>query len=130
MPLHAFVVRDTNVSYEEDEVWSIALWAESHDEAKKLAWEKYPHRNEDGATSDCLEFTLHQYNSIFKHTPEFSGEEKRPEVLRILGYRNDEEYPCYGCEMAACGIAEFKVCDECGYCNECGHNEDCIGVSQ
>lgn len=51
--------------------------------------------------------------------------EHYPEVLRQANWQYEDEYTCNSCGLAAMGIDQYEVCDDCGECLECGHQDDC-----
>lgn len=47
--------------------------------------------------------------------------------LRMHGFKLSGERPCHECELCACGLPEFYVCDYCCRCPDCveGCDECC-----
>lgn len=113
------------------ERWWMAVWAETEDDAKLIACASY---SGDGPLQDPR-FKYH-WQGFFqafhvelgdleaKFAPINPRIEKRPEVLRYAGWSEGDEPRCVGCDLAAFGMEQYKLC-ECGYCPECGCLPDC-----
>lgn len=64
---------------------------------------------------------------VARFAPAKHGHERRDEVLRLVGWRNEDDHTCESCGLAEMGQEDgpFHVCRECEQCGECGHDDDC-----
>jgi hypothetical protein len=125
MSLSLYLIDDSSHATFLDEIWYTATWAETSQHAIDLAWEIYPHRDEQGAEIGDLAAQLVQDLGVKAHIPALPGIEERPIVLRLAGWAEDGELQCSYCGLFPNGLAEYQICEACEQCIECGHTEDC-----
>lgn len=110
-----------------DEVWWRAVWATTAPQAHAVAWDDYPHATEAQVTPASLILVgLALPNERLRsYAPRMPGGEDRPQVLRLIGWREPDEGECERCGLCANGLPEFAVCEDCERCPECGHHPSC-----
>ena len=118
-----------------DDAWSAAVWADGHERAVEVATdayresEHYDPRDEpvlldvDPARLDRR--PLPATDATPRH--DWPHEERRPQVLRRLGWCVIGESTCSTCGLAPMDMDEFDLCGGCDQCPECGC--DCDGDS-
>lgn len=101
-----------------------AIWAYSEEEAKAAYQARY--KREFGTDPDEYEVCVEVQELPSGITPENGpGRERRSAVLRLVGWRFEDESACECCGLAPMGMNEYLLCPTCECCPECGHDEDC-----
>ena len=109
-----------------EELWCIAVWAETLREAIAIAAKNYS-GDGPGPFEDLMdgEWAANQ-GRLAAFAPEAPGTvERRPNVLRFAGWKKEDEDTCSTCGLAACGDEDMRPCPECCQCPECGCDDDC-----
>ena len=105
-----------------DERWWIAIAAENPDQAVAIACALY----DGGAPLHEIEWqsAFHVRKPI--DTSKWDDPPKYPQKIRCTfqlrdcGFSEDGESYCDSCGLAAMGIPQFAVCEECRVCLSCG----------
>ena len=113
-----FAATDYTDSMYPDEAWWMGVWAASEEQALSYAKEHY-------LESDEIESVTIQasYACTGWQPDSWPSEERRDVVLREAGWRCEGEYACEVCDMYACDLAEFDVCQDCCRCAKCAAEE-------
>lgn len=96
----------------------LALWANSIEEALEAYKECCP--TEENLALRVVEDVTHLWDD-WVAWPNKPGLEERPELLRLIGFREECERSCDSCGLAPMGLDHHHVCDDCGQCDECYH---------
>ena len=121
----------------QEEGFCVCVWAWGADEARRVAWSQFENQVDHAddieacdAVGDCkisddrlaeiLTASIDPNRELWGEPPHVGPhEERRPEVLRQLGWRFVGEYECDCCGLCAMGMNEHYVCPECRTCREC-----------
>ena len=118
-----------NISADGPEGFWIAVWARTKAEAMEFAKHEYS-KNKMEKISDILDFVevITNNDYLIKYKPSIIEpcQETRPEVLRLLGWRYDDEAWCVCCDLAPMGMEKYEICDDCDQCRECASEEMAI----
>lgn len=113
--LRAFVVRN-GLDYE---TTAALVYAESGRQAKALGW-----KHGDLEAEEFIELRVRRAPAADRYASEV-GVERDRKILRLAGWRMEDEYTCGSCGLGAMGQDEFAVCLECYQCKECGCEDGC-----
>lgn len=128
--MNLYLVNDdiAGVLYPEERVY-VLTWAENAEEAIDIALLHFD-ANISRGECDVDEIDPQTLAAYDIAASEKAGIETRSEVCRVAGLREDGEEQCDYCGLAACGLSQYAVCDECQSCAECGHEEDCPELAE
>lgn len=125
-----YSISDHDASSDDIVGWWTAIWARSPDKAIALALQIY-----DGSSPnpvDALRITSVE-NQGKGLVPILKGTyvETDREILRLAGWRSQDEKPCIVCGLYAVDNIDFSVCEECGMCPDCKcfDNTYCMGCN-
>lgn len=106
--------------------WCIAVWADDADAALAFAREKY---TEGGDLDDIHIIGTKPGDALLGPAKPGIHEERRCDMLRLAGWREEDERSCDTCGLYPMGLSEFSVCESCYQCRECadGTCEECGG---
>lgn len=114
-----YIVSNTNTEDFCEDTISVGVWHSTPYEAlESVKHEVFEGEEEEFLDSlEVAEVQIALTESPLE--PDFCDEKTLSEALRTLGYFEEEEVPCAGCELYALGIKEHKVCATCGLCPTC-----------
>lgn len=104
-----------------------ACFANSSKEAKSFMW-KHSYRLADECDGDYMDLRAERqkaHDNLFDKSQSSPYIVRDNETLRKMGWSMEGERQCDSCGLAAMGMDEFHVCDDCGQCPECGCDEEC-----
>ncbi len=99
--------------------WWASIWAASETEALQFAQKIYS----GNRSVDELELRVTRIDSHPDAPQIVPIQEQRPEVLRELGWRYEDEEECERCGLSAFAIEEHEVGED-GLCGECRKKEE------
>jgi hypothetical protein len=101
----------------------LSVWADTPDEARTIYLRRLPSLTEydEEFLASLVPVCKPATWKGDEFQPEIATphEERRPEVLRSLGWAYECERRCEACDLAPFGEDRFRVCGECGLCREC-----------
>ena len=97
-------------------VW-IAVWACRNDEALEYAY-KATGTRELHLVGDPITIPGEPRDDL-----PIPISDRRPEILRLLGWHYDDELYCQSCDLAAMGLPHHAVCPDCEECPTCAREQ-------
>ena len=108
--------------YPEDRHW-VAVAAENEDQARALVAAFYdgeaPRDEWDWKTAFEIRGPIETKDWPQRLQPQYPQEIRNSEALRLMGWREEGESECESCGLAAMGIKEYELCDDCYCCKMC-----------
>ena len=115
-PLKLFSITDDPGA--DEGAWWDAVWAP--DEVSALVWADNHYSGELPKDEPVLNVGHICEQTEYIHPGQDDvHHERRPQILRLAGWKWQDEYSCECCDLAAMDIPEFAVCGECILCPEC-----------
>lgn len=99
--------------------WNRAVWADSETIAVAWAYFHYDGEAPQGEDPGIRVIATKPESELLAPLRKCVHEERRPEILRLAGWRDENEIACDTCGLCAMGMVQYAVCDECYQCREC-----------